>query len=83
MINEARGDLDDMAAPMLLHLGDGKLRYMEEASCVDSTDRGEIVLWLGNIDAGVVDERVDAPEPGDAFEDRAFCGLPIGDVAGD
>jgi hypothetical protein len=88
MINEACGDLDDMAAASLLHLGDGKLRHMEEAGRVDSTDRGEIALailgeGLGNVNASVVDERVDVPEPRDPFEDRAFCGLPIGDVAGD
>ena len=37
---------------------------------------------LGNENAGVVDERVDAPEPGDTFGDRTLRRLPIGDVAG-
>jgi hypothetical protein len=39
--------------------------------------------WFGDEDAGVVDERVDAPKPAETFGNRAFGRLPIGDVAGD
>jgi hypothetical protein len=38
--------------------------------------------WLGDEDAGVVDERVDAPEPGHTFGNRTLGRLAIGDVAG-
>src|SRR5258708_4132695 len=37
---------------------------------------------FGDEDAGVVDERVDPPEPGHPFGDRTLGRLPIGDVAG-
>ena len=88
MIDEARRDLHDMAASPFLHLGDGELGDAEEAGDVDAEDRGEVRLGvpgerLGDEDAGVVDERVDAPEPRHGFKDHAFGRLPIGDVAGD
>jgi hypothetical protein len=63
------------------------LRYVKEAGEIDAQDRGAVGLGvlgerLGDEDAGVVDERVDAPEPGHAFGDRPLGGLAIGDVAG-
>ena len=37
---------------------------------------------FGDKDAGVIDERVDAPEPSKAFDDRPFGRLAFGDIAG-
>jgi hypothetical protein len=37
---------------------------------------------LGDEHASVVDERIDAPEPGHAFGDRTLGRLPVGNVAG-
>ena len=37
---------------------------------------------LRDEDAGVVDKRVDAAEPGDGFGDHALSGLRISDIAG-
>src|SRR6266404_5745446 len=76
MVDEARGDLDDVAAAPLLHLGDGELRDVEEAGEVDADDGGEIGLGVagegpGDEVDGIVDERVDTPEPRHAFRDRA------------
>jgi hypothetical protein len=33
-------------------------------------------------DAGVVDQRVDAAEPGQTFGDCTLCGLRVADIAG-
>jgi hypothetical protein len=68
MVDEARGNLNDMAPALLLHLGDGELRGVEEPGGVDAQDGSVIGLGvlgegLGDEDARVVDERVDAPEP--------------------
>jgi molybdenum-dependent DNA-binding transcriptional regulator ModE len=87
MVDEACRDLHDMAAALLLHLGDGQLRDAKEAGEVDAQDRRVIGLGilgkgLCNEDAGIVDQRVDAAEAGDAFGNRALGGLPVGDVAG-
>ena len=80
--------LHDMTAALFFHLGHGELRDVKEAGDVDVQDRREVGLgilgkWLGDEDAGVVDERVDAPKPAETFGNRAFGRLPIGDVAGD
>src|SRR6516162_7794917 len=76
-----------MAAALLLHFGDGELRDVKEAGEVDAEDRrvvGRGVLGerLGDEDAGVIDKRVDAPEPGHSFGYRTLGGVRIGDVAG-
>lgn len=76
-----------MTAALLLHLGDGELRHVKEASDVGAQKRLVVVLgvlgkWLGDEDASVVDERVDAPEAGHAFGDRTLGGFSISDVAG-
>src|SRR5271156_5065833 len=76
-----------MAAALLLHLGDGELRDVKEPGDVDAQDRHVVGLGVlgerfGDEDAGVVDERVDPPEPGHPFGDRTLGRLPIGDVAG-
>ena len=67
VIDEASGDLDDVAAAPLLHLGHGELRDMEKPSGIDAQDSREVGLGvlrerLADEDAGVVDECVDAPE---------------------
>jgi hypothetical protein len=77
-----------MAAALLLHLGDGELRHVKEARDIDAQDRRVVGLGVlserfGDEDAGVVDERVDAPEPRHAFRDCTLGRLAIGDVAGD
>ena len=64
-----------MAATPLLHLGDGELCDVKEPGDVDAHDRPVVGLGVrgerfGDEDAGVVDERVDAPEPCHAFGDR-------------
>jgi hypothetical protein len=68
MVGKAGGDLHDMAAADALHRGRGELRHVEETGEIDRDDRREIrfaVLSerLGDEDARIVDERVDAPEP--------------------
>ena len=87
VIDQAGRDLDDVAAALLLHLGDGELGDVEEARDVDA-DHGRIVFGgvlrerLGDEDAGVVDQRVDAAEALDGLRDHALGGVPVGDVAG-
>src|SRR5215469_18461442 len=44
VVDEARCDLYDMAAAPLLHLGDGELRDVKEASDVDAQDRRVVGL---------------------------------------
>jgi len=88
IVDEARGDLHDMTAALLLHLGDGDLRDVEEAGDVNAQDGGVVGLGvlgegLGDENTGIVDERVDAPEPRHTFGDRALRRLPVGNVAGD
>ena len=87
MVDQARCDLYYVAAALFLHLGDGELSDVKEAGKVDAQNSGVVGLGvlgegLGDEDAGVVDERVDAPEPGHALGDRALRRFPIGDVAG-
>jgi hypothetical protein len=67
VIDKAGRDLHDMTAALLLHLGERELRDVEEAGDVDAQHGGEVVRGvlderLGDEDAGVVDERIDAPE---------------------
>jgi hypothetical protein len=83
---EARRDLDDVAVAALLHLSDRELRHVEESREVNAEHRrvvGLAVLREGfrDEDAGVVDERVDAPEPRYAFGDRTLGRPPVSDVA--
>jgi hypothetical protein len=71
---------------MLFHFGDGELRDMEEARYVDG-DEGRVVFrgiageGLGDEDAGVVDQRVDAAKTGDGFGNHPLRSSRIGDVA--
>jgi hypothetical protein len=71
----------------LLHLCDGELRDVKEAREVDAQHSRVISLgilseWLGDEYASVVDECIDAPEPGQAFGNRTLGRLPVGNVAG-
>src|SRR5580704_14226195 len=87
VIDQARRYPHEMAAALLLHLGDGELRDVKKPGDVDAQDRHVVGLDVlgerfGDEDAGVVDERVDPPEPGHPFKDRTLGRLPIGDIAG-
>jgi hypothetical protein len=86
MVYEARRDLDDVAAAALFHLSDRELRHVEESRQVDAEHRRVIGLavlpeGLRDEDAGVVDERIDTPEPRHAFGDRTLGRPPVRDVA--
>ena len=86
MVYEARRDLDDVAAAPLLHLSDRELRHVEESCQIDAEHHRVIGLavlreGLRDEDAGVVDERVDTPEPRHAFGDRTLGRPPVSDVA--
>ncbi|MNF83946.1 hypothetical protein D3C84_662850 [compost metagenome] len=72
---------------MLFHLGDGELGDVEEAVEVHRQHIGVVFCgvrgeWLGNEDAGVVDQGIDAAETGDRFTDHALGGFRFADVAG-
>ena len=87
LIDQGGRDLDDVAGPLLLHLGDGELRDVEEAGNVGAHHR-RIVLGgvlrerLCDEDAGIVDQRVDTAKAGDGLRNHALGRLPVGDVAG-
>lgn len=87
MGDQARRDLHNMAAATFLHLGDGELRDVEKPGDVDAQHRSEILAGvagerLGDEDAGVVDERVNPPEPIDPCGDYALGRLGFRDIAG-
>jgi hypothetical protein len=46
VVDEARCDLYDMAAAVLLHLGDGELRHVKEAGDIDAQDRRVVGLGV-------------------------------------
>ena len=87
MVHQAGGDVDDVAAAVFLHLGDGQLGDVEEAvevhrqhvGVVFSGVRGE---RLGDEDPGVVDQRIDTAKTCDRFADNTLCGGGFADVAG-
>src|SRR5579883_3265414 len=77
-----------MTPTLLLHLGDGELRHVKEASNVGAQESLVVSLGvlgerLGNEDASVVDERVDTPESGHAFRNSTLGGFSLSDVTGD
>jgi hypothetical protein len=68
-----------VAGASLQHFGDGPLSQCEKSGQVDGDDRcvvigGVVGEWLGDEDAGVVDERVDASEAVKRFADDPVCG---------
>ena len=88
LIDQGRGDRNDMAAARLLHLGDGALRDMEKSGEVGGHDGDLVVLRvlgerLGDEDAGVVDERVGAPQAKSARSTgRRLSYVGVGSLAG-
>ena len=77
MVDQAGGDLHDVAAALFLHFRNRQLGDAEEAGKVDPERAGEIGLavlgeWFCDEDAGVVDQRIDAAEPGHGFPDHAL-----------
>lgn len=67
MVDQAGGELDDVAAALAEHLLDGELGDAEEAGQVDTGHRvvvglGVVGERLGDENAGVVDQGVDAAE---------------------
>jgi hypothetical protein len=67
VIDEARGDVDDVSAALLRHLADDALRQVEEAIQVHGRHIGEVGVGvvqerLADEDPRIVDQRVDAPE---------------------
>jgi len=79
VIDQAGGDLHDVAAALLLHFRNRQLGNAEESGEVDAERAGEIGLALlgerfGDEDAGVVDQRVDTAEPGQAVGDHPLGG---------
>src|SRR5215510_14215148 len=87
VFDQARRDLHDMAAVPPLHLCDGELCNVKEAREVDPEHSGIVGLGilsegLGDEYAGVVDKRIYAPKPGQAFGDRTLGRFTVGNVAG-
>ena len=81
-------DVDHMAAVPLQHLGDGPLSQPEESAEVDADQQGVVLGGvvgerLGDEDAGVVDQGVDASETLQRSADDLVGGGGLGDVAVD
>jgi len=77
-----------VAAVSLQHLGDGPLGQPEETGEVDADHQGVILGCvvgerLRNVDAGVVDQGIDAAEPLQCSADDPVGGGRISDVAVD
>jgi hypothetical protein len=67
LVDQSGRNRDDVAGALLQHLGGGALCDVEEAGDVDRqvvvvVCLGEFDEWLGDEDAGVVDQRVHAPK---------------------
>jgi hypothetical protein len=88
VIDQAGGDLDNVTAVPLFHFRNRELRDVEEARSV-YRQHGTVVglrvfrEGLGDEDAGIIDKRVDAPEPRQTLGDRLMRRLSVGDVARD
>ena len=85
MIDEARGDVDDVSAALLRHVADDALREVEEAIQVHGRHRDEVVGGVvqkrfADEDSRVVDQRVDAPETIERFLDDALSSFDLRDV---
>jgi hypothetical protein len=88
VVSQGGGDVDNVAAAPLEHLGDGPFGQPEEATEVDPDSDREVVGCvvgerLRDEDAGVVDEGVDAPEAFKCPTDDPVGGGGIGDVSFD
>ncbi|MOA37346.1 hypothetical protein D3C78_1589280 [compost metagenome] len=87
MVHQAGGDVDDVAAALLFHLGDGELGDVEEAIDVHRQHIGVVFCGvrgerLGDEDPGVVDQGIDATETGHRFTDDTPGGFRFADVTG-
>src|SRR3954469_16336726 len=86
MVDEAGRDVYDVTAPLLEHGVQHALRYVEEPREVHADQRAELVVGvvgerLGDEDAGVVDQGVDAAETAQCLRDHAFGRGRVRDVA--
>ena len=86
VVDEAGGDVDDVAAALREHLRNGQLGHAEEPGHVHSDRGGELFLrvvgeGLGDEDPGVIDQGVYAAEALDGRVDDAVGGGGIADVA--
>src|SRR4028119_1528104 len=86
IVNQARRDLHNMTATLLLHFCDRQLCHVKEASDVGTQIRLVVIVgvlgkWLGDEDASIVDERVNAPKSGHTFDDRTLSSFSMGNVA--
>ncbi len=86
VVDQAGGDVDDVAAALGEHVLDGELGDVEEAVEVHRGHGGVVVGGvvgerLGDEDACVVDQGVDPAEPFDGRLRRPFGGGAVGDVA--
>ena len=86
VVDQAGGDVDDVAAALSEHVRDGQLGHAEEPGQVHSDRGGELVLrvvgeGLGDEDPGVIDQGVYAAEALDGRVDDAVGGGGIADVA--
>ncbi len=88
VVDQARRDLDDMAAALLLHRLDRVLGDEEKAIEVGREHLS--ILLLGVIgkrprdeDTSVVDQRIHPAEAGESFLDDALAGFGIADVTSD
>jgi hypothetical protein len=85
MVDEARGDVDDVTASPAHHLRDHALGDVEEPGQVHRGGR-EVVLrrvlgeGLADVEPRVVDQGVDPTEPIERLVDHALCGPHLGDV---
>jgi hypothetical protein len=88
VVDEACRDVDDVTAALDDHLANYALRHVEEAGEVHGGDRVEVLRrvvgeFLADEDPGVVDQRVDSPEPVERLLDHALGSVRVGDVAAD
>ena len=93
VVDEAGGDVDDVAAALVDHLPDRALGDVEEPGQVHGGDRGVVVgrvirEGLADEDPGVVDQAVDPSEPIERLLHHAlgrlgFCDVTLhGEVVG-
>ena len=85
MVDEAGGDVDDVAAALADHLPDDALGHVEEPGQVYGSDRRIVVRRvfrerLADEDPGVVDQAVDPSESVDCLDHQALSSLGFSDV---
>jgi hypothetical protein len=85
MVNEAGGDVDDVAAPLADHLPDDALGHVEEPGPVYGSHRCVVVgrvfhERLADEGSGVIDQAVDPSESVDRLVHHALSSLGFSDV---